>query len=302
MFFQFVEKNQRGFSLGDLESIFGRFRLFGYDNSEELEPMPPTHPKYESNRQKLAEFMDSRKEELLEVFHRYSGSKEDNLCMSDAYNCLVEMIQTGEVLKVYENRADVEEMFFKVNSLKRFNLEAKHYFFKVLGVDNVLYPSVSYIDLTFETIWQLLDFILLSRASAHVEFKSESATTNLDDLKANLRHTIATYTEKLKASTSDLEKRVLRNTVESLKKELKKLEDKLKALDDPTTKARKRMNALKEVFDFYCKQHVKVGGVSNSFADIKSQLNNMALADWMCFCRDFRIKGPSLGHHVSREV
>ena len=50
------------------------------------------------------------------------------------------------------------------------------------------------------------------------------------------------------------------------------------------------MHVLKEVFDFYCKQHIKVGGINNSFADLGEQLTTMTVSDWMFFCRDFNLK------------
>ena len=83
-------------------------------------------------------------------------------------------------------------------------------------------------ELGFGGIWELFAFFMWTDSQTSLEYHSDSNFSNLDDLKTNLRHTIATYEEKLATATSDIEKRVIESTIKSMKEQLNKLLQKLK--------------------------------------------------------------------------
>ncbi|CAI2374134.1 unnamed protein product [Moneuplotes crassus] len=49
-----------------------------------------------------------------------------------------------------------------------------------------------------------------------------------------------------------------------------------------------RAKAMKEIFSFYCKQHVQ-GGPSSTFEDVNNKTHSMNLGEFMKFCKDFKI-------------
>lgn len=58
-------------------------------------------------------------------------------------------------------------------------------------------------------------------------------------------------------------------------------------------KEKKRMKALRDIFDFYCKQHITYGKNVATFDNLGMNLTNLSAGDWMCFTRDFGIRAKN---------
>jgi len=81
--------------------------------------------------------------------------------------------------------------------------------------------------------------------------------------------------------------------VEKIEAQIKDLDAKIQAASDPAIKDRKRNKILIEIFDFYCKRHLTGTKGVHTFDGINTNSNNMSLADWMNFNRDFGLKHES---------
>lgn len=296
-YFKFLQKTQQSFSIGDLEHIFSRLKVFGHVNLlERLEVIPGAS--YQENKDKLVEFLTTNEVELHEIFESMLPKNEENMCLSDSYNCLRTMLSIGKGVYVYESRAETEEMFSKVNSLKRFLQYSKQFYFDYICVDKKVYPNINFVSIGYDALWELFDFIMQQNGEMYIEYQSENNKSNLSELRNNLKYTIDRYKEKMKSCNSDLEKKIVSNTIANLKKQLNSLEKKLSQLNDEENIEERREEVLKEIFNFYCKQHIRMGQVNNSFADLEFQVNHISVSDWMCLCRDFKVRSG----HVNQRV
>jgi hypothetical protein len=85
----------------------------------------------------------------------------------------------------------------------------------------------------------------------------------------------------------------LLGTIDNFENQLQELEGKIRAQTDVVLREKKRNKVLMEVFTFYCKQHISSGRGVDTFEGIGNSSNNMSIGDWMCFHRDFGVKGKS---------
>ena len=68
---------------------------------------------------------------------------------------------------------------------------------------------------------------------------------------------------------------------------------KIRIETDVKSKEKRRMKALKDCFNFYCKQHINYGKNVRSFDMLGDNLSNMAIGDWMVFNRGFGLIGKN---------
>lgn len=115
-------------------------------------------------------------------------------------------------------------------------------------------------------------------------------------LKNTLLETIAKYRNMLNEAPSEIEKQVLQTAIETLLKKVKELDapkpsDELTSED--TTKSKKRIKALQEIFDFYSKQQLGVGR-PETFDKIQRHFKSVNIGKFSVILKDFRMKMDKL--------
>lgn len=75
--------------------------------------------------------------------------------------------------------------------------------------------------------------------------------------------------------------------MKKLEQQLEELEHKIRDQTDFAVKEKRRNKVLREVFSFYCKQHINYGKGVATFDNLSANLTNMSAGDWMLFNRDF---------------
>lgn len=53
------------------------------------------------------------------------------------------------------------------------------------------------------------------------------------------------------------------------------------------------MKMLREIFNFYCKQHISNGKGVATFDNLGMNISHLSPGDWMCFNRDFGIRAKN---------
>jgi len=130
--------------------------------------------------------------------------------------------------------------------------------------------------------------------------------TKLDkSVKGAILRTIENYEKIMKDATSDVEKKVLETTVETLKRKLRELEtgivetepERVSVTSEADTKKKeiKRKRALKEIFYFYCTQQINLGS-AHTFDKLERLTNTINLGTFRVLLKNFNMK---MDHHVS---
>ena len=212
-----------------------------------------------------------------------------------------------------------ENFFINFRGISKFNL------FKNV----VLPPPIDQADydpkqifLTFEECFEILDYwfktddqvILIdeSEESKIVHQNIDQTTSEVisetgvpQDVKSLILDTISKYKVMMTNSDKDVEKLVLQTTVETLYKKINMLEtgitnekpraDAEKGEDEMMKKKNSKiLKALKDIFEFYAKQHLH-GLKSSTFEEMERQYNSINLSKFSVILKRFFIKAD---HHV----
>ncbi len=116
------------------------------------------------------------------------------------------------------------------------------------------------------------------------------AETNTD-FEAKLRETIAQYEAMLESlQRSGQDTRAIENVVSMMKAQLEGRVHKAGSVADSKSMSagEKREKGLKEIFEFYCRQQTMLGK-KPTFEQLEKVLQHMNLAEFMSFCKDFRV-------------
>lgn len=120
----------------------------------------------------------------------------------------------------------------------------------------------------------------------------EKSQFSADGMKIALQETIHKYEKLLRDCKTEIEKKVITGSIDSLKQQLADLEAE-KVANDTSRKNRekfhkKKLQALKDIFDYYSKQHCRVG-VYTTFDTIKHELDILSLGEFSFIVRDFQL-------------
>lgn len=128
--------------------------------------------------------------------------------------------------------------------------------------------------------------------------KSEVISENgiPQDVKSLILDTISKYKVMMTNSDKDVEKLVLQTTIETLYSKINILEtgisdEKPSVVEDETMKKKnsKILKALKDIFEFYSKQHLH-GLKSSTFEEMERQYNSINLSKFSVILKRFYIK------------
>ncbi len=128
--------------------------------------------------------------------------------------------------------------------------------------------------------------------------KSEVISENgiPQDVKSLILDTISKYKVMMTNSDKDVEKLVLQTTIETLYSKINILEtgisdEKPSVVEDETMKKKnsKILKALKDIFEFYSKQHLH-GLKSSTFEEMERQYNSINLSKFSVILKRFFIK------------
>lgn len=226
------------------------------------------------------------------MFDKYKGP-QNKIGLNDYMLMLQNTLSIDPNIAFFENRADVERFTDKTNSFKFIMNSAKHYFFDYLGISSTLYPTPGTIEISYDVYWEFFDYILKMSPDFYIEYNIGGEEENLFRLRRDLEETVAKYKRKLANCQSEFELGVLKTTIQKFEQQLKELEFKIRAQTDVQVRQKRRMKVLREIFIFYCKQHITKGKNIDSFDNLGNNVTHMSVGDWMCFARDFGIKDKS---------
>lgn len=124
LFIHFVGTVQNGYSFYDLEKIMSIFEVFGHFlDSKTDEPLPGEF--HNSNKQKIALYVQNCNAKVQEIFSKYATVGEDNsiplVNSYDIFNVLKDILFEDDDIVIKEEQGDRESFFMKINSMKRFN-------------------------------------------------------------------------------------------------------------------------------------------------------------------------------------
>ena len=149
--------------------------------------------------------------------------------------------------------------------------------------------------LTFTDCFDVLDYWF--SIDHDVTVVQESEFSQKQDTKQQVRdtllETIGKYEQILQDCKSEIEKKVIIRTIDSLKEQLAELDREdggaiMSHREKGAKRTEKRLKALREMYNFYCKQHCKVG-VYTTFDNIKKELDVLSLGEFSFIVRDFQL-------------
>ena len=149
--------------------------------------------------------------------------------------------------------------------------------------------------LTFNDCWDVMDF-WLSTDPAVMLISQEELLQRQDPsnkIRITLHDTIKKYELMLQETQTDVERKVILSTIDTLKAQLAELD---KPTDDTeqivqariAKREAKKLKSLKEIYKYYCKQHCKVGAYT-TFDNIKNEMQVLSLGEFSFIVRDFQL-------------
>lgn len=186
----------------------------------------------------------------------------------------------------YLDEKDSENIFDKVNSLKILLKQIDVFFFEIIRADKKLYENSKYVSMSFNLFWSILQYLLDSKA---ITLGSNlPKNDDFGELRSELEGTLKDYENKLFHCRSDIERKIISDTINGIKRQLSamKIQD-----DDEHSVIKKeesRLKKLREIFEFYSKQQ-KNAKKDQTFEYYNKELASMSVGEWIKFCKDFQL-------------
>ena len=103
--------------------------------------------------------------------------------------------------------------------------------------------------------------------------------SNLENLRAELKKTLADYEKKLETCKTDIERKIILNTIAGFMKQLKELDS---GGENQAKKKKKKdqkvKTAMLEIFDFYSKQQ-KAARKVGTFSDYNDDFKKLSVGE-----------------------
>ena len=119
---------------------------------------------------------------------------------------------------------DTEDIFDKSLSFKDLLHVYDQYFFDYLRLFREIYSDSKNINVDMDQMWNLIRYLINAKL-IYIKSKNDKkgVKSSVGDLKAELERTLRNYEEKLADCQSDVERQVLKNTIDGLKMQLSEI-------------------------------------------------------------------------------
>jgi hypothetical protein len=247
-------------------------------------------------RAALDDLRNRNKKNHLKTFKNYSDS---NQCIScdNFFLFLRDIFVTEDNFRLFFDSRDIETIFQKSNSVKIILNFLEDFFFEVVHVNRSMYPNGKLITMDYDLFWVLFYYLLETKKIVYTYSLQQSES--ISQLKEELKITLEEYKQKYEESQDPIEKNILKNTIDSIKRQIENFDSE----ETPKNKLRQYegnwRKALREIFVFYAKLQ-KGAKKEKTFDSYKNELASMTVGEWLKLLKDFELN-PSLWDKDSRE-
>jgi len=260
--------------------------------------IPPNN--YKTNREALDELVIKHKDHLHVKFYQLQNPDVEAITLNDYFTFLQDSLAL-EGLVIYENNTDTQDLFSKEREefSQKLTQVVNKYYDEVKGTRHTI--GEEELLLTFNECFDLIDYWFqtdenVTLVNPKKKVQSQQPT---NDVKALLLETIEKYNQMIKDAATDVEKKILQGTIDSLYHQLSQLEAGPKTQDDEAKliqeaklkkkREEKRMKALRDIFDFYSKQQLNAGKAP-TFDRIEKQFSSINLGKLSVIIKNFQMK------------
>jgi hypothetical protein len=217
LYFEFLQRNQLGLHVDDVQRIFMLMKVesFAKEEDKQEKKLDRESPStidakldYVLNLQRMISVMLDYKEKIIDAFSLHKNF-QNKVSLNDYLLVMRDIKAVDPNLHFYLSLSTKEELTTSPQSMEMIFARASEYFHEYLGVSKQLYPKIEMIDFGYDVYWEFFDYLLKTADTFCIDYRGGGEEGRLIALRADLRASVDNYKGRVDGGKTEFEKKLI---------------------------------------------------------------------------------------------